>query len=385
MQKTIKQCVGIDIAKASFTACVCKRMLSGEIQTSYVESFDNGKHGFNQFIKWHRKITEPSVETLFLMEATGIYYESIAYFLHRLALPVSVLLPNKAKHYAKSLNVKTKTDIVDARIIARLGAERELSTWQPPAPILKQLRDLTRLYADLKQERTVYLNRLESGNASEETLRFVINTNRTILKKLEEQIKQCEIEIEKLLFAEEWLSSKLVKLMTIKGVGLITLAIIIAETQGFALVNSRKQLASYAGYDIVQRESGTSVKGKTRISKKGNSRIRAALYFPSMVASRHNPDLKDDYQRINLGKSSKMIGITALQRKILLLIYTLWKNDEVYRQPENQSSGNRKTKILLRQRKNIKKKVGNSVELPTQDELPYNLSTEVLLRQRQSS
>jgi transposase len=385
MKEVIKQCVGIDISKASFTACVCERLLSGELLTSPVEDFENNKHGFNQFIKWHRKLTNPHVEILFLMEATGIYYESIAYFLHRLNLSVSVILPNKVKHYAKSLNIKTKTDIVDARIIARMGAERELTIWQPPAPILKQLRDLTRLYTDLKQERTVYLNRLESGNASEETLRFVINSNRAILKKLEEQIKQCEMEIEKLLFAEEWLSKKIVNLMTIKGVGLITLAIIIAETQGFAMVNSRKQLASYAGYDVVKRESGTSIKGKTRISKKGNSRIRAALYFPSMVASRHNPDLKEDYQRINIGKPSKMVGMTALQRKILLLIYSLWKNDAVYRQNENQTSGNRKTKILLRQRKTVEKKVGNSIKLPTQDELPYNLSTEVLLRQLQSS
>jgi hypothetical protein len=104
-----------------------------------------------------------------------------------------------------------------------------------------------------------------------------------------------------------------------------------------------------------------------------------------MVASRHNLDLKEDYQRINIGKSSKMIGMTALQRKILLLIYTLWKNNEVYKQNENQPSGNRKTNILLRQRKEVKKKVGNYLELPTQDELPYNLSTEVLLRQLQSS
>jgi transposase len=383
MEQSIKQCVGIDIAKASFVACVCKRLLSGEIKMSPVANFDNDKHGFNQFIKWHRKLTDPSIETLFLMEATGIYYESIAFFLHRLNLSVSVILPNKVKHYAKSLNIKTKTDIVDARIIAQMGAERQLPFWQPAPKILRQLRDLTRFYAVLKQERTVYLNRLESGNASEETLRYVINANRSILKKLEDQIKQCETEIERLLFTDKWLSEKIIKLMTIKGVGLITLAIIIAETQGFTLVNNRKQLSSYAGYDVVKRESGTSVKGKTRISKKGNSRIRAALYFPSMVASRYNPGLKEDYIRINLGKPSKMVGMTALQRKILILIYTLWKNNEVFRESENESSGNSKTKILLRQRNMIKNKVGNPIELPTQDKLPYNCSTEVLLRQLQ--
>jgi transposase len=385
MRNIIKQCVGIDISKASFTACVSGKLLSGEVLTSPVENFENSKHGFNQFIKWSRKTTDPSVEALFLMEATGIYYEGIAYHLHKLNLPVSVILPNKVKHYAKSLNIKTKTDIVDARLIARMGSERELPHWHPPSTIFKQLRDLTRLYTDLKKERTVYLNRIECENAGAAAMPFVSNSYHSILKELEKQIVKSEKEIERLLFAEEWLAEKIRKLLTIKGVGLITLAITIAETQGFALVKSRKQLASYAGYDVVQRESGTSIKGKTKISKKGNSRIRAALYFPALVASRHNKELKDDYQRINVGKASKMIGATALQRKILLLIYTLWKNNEIFDEKKERTSGNQEIKSLLRKRDIVSKKVGNSEELPTQDELPYNLSTEVLLRQLQSS
>lgn len=385
MERTLKQCVGIDISKSSFTACVCRKLITGEVQMSQVEEFENNKNGFNRLIKWSRKITINTAEVLFLMEATGIYYEGIAYHLHKLNLPISVILPNKVKHYAKSLNIKTKTDIVDARVIAHMGAERQLPLWQPPAIIFKQLRDLTRLYTDLKQERTVYLNRLESENASAIKMTFVINSNRSILKELEKQIGKCEKEIEKKLFSEDWLAEKVKKLMTIKGVGLITLAITIAETQGFALIKSRKQLASYAGYDIVQRESGTSVKGKTRISKKGNSRIRASMYFPALVAARHNPDLKEDYRRINVGKASKMVGVTALQRKILLLIYTLWKNNETFIEDKNRTSGNQEIKILLRHRDEVPKKVGNPKELPTQDELPYNLSTEVLLRQLQSS
>lgn len=385
MERTLKQCVGIDISKKSFTACVCRKLLTGEVQMSQVEEFENNKNGFNRLIKWSRKITTNATEVLFLMEATGIYYEGIAYHLHKLNLPISVILPNKVKHYAKSLNVKTKTDIVDARVIAHMGAERLLPLWQPPAIIFKQLRDLTRLYADLKQERTVYLNRLESENASAIKMTFVINSNRSILKEIEKQIGKCEEEIEAILYTEDWLAEKVNKLMTIKGVGLITLAIIIAETQGFALIKSRKQLASYAGFDIVQRESGTSVKGKTRISKKGNSRIRASLYFPALVAARYNPDLKEDYLRINVGKASKMVGVTALQRKILLLIYTLWKNNETFIEEKNRTSGNQEIKLLLRHRDAVPKKAGNPKELPAQDELPYDLSTEVLLRQLQSS
>ena len=379
MQTIIKQCVGIDISKGSFTACVCRKLLSGEAWLSSVESFENNKTGYNQLVKWSRKITSPSLEVMFLMEATGIYYEGIAYHLHKLRQSVCVILPNKVKHYAKSLNVKTKTDIVDARIIAQMGAERDLPHWQPPSAILKQLRDLTRLYTDLKNERTVYLNRLDSEKASAMTLPFVIKSNLLILKELEKQIKQCEKEIEKTIISEEWLAEKVNKIVTINGVGLITLAIVIAETQGFALVNSRKQLASYAGYDVVQVESGTSVKGKTHISKKGNSRIRAALHFPALTASRYNQELKEDYQRINIAKPSKMVGATALQRKLLLLIYTLWKNNDVFR-----TSGDQETKLLLR-RDEVPKKVGNPKELPTQDELPYDLSTEILLSQVQRS
>jgi transposase len=208
---------------------------------------------------------------------------------------------------------------------------------------------------------------------------FVINSNHSVIKELEKQIGKCENEIEKVLTSEDWLAEKVNKLITIKGVGLITIAIVIAETQGFALINSRKQLASYAGYDVVEVESGTSVKGKTHISKKGNSRIRAALYFPALAASRYNQELKEDYQRINIAKASKMVGATALQRKLLLLIYTLWKNNDVFR-----TSGDQETKLLLR-RDEVPKKVGNPKELPTQDELPYDQSSEVLLRQLQRS
>ena len=129
-------------------------------------------------------------------------------------------------------------------------------------------------------------------------------------------------------------------MLTIKGIGLITVATILAETNGFNQVKNLKQLASFAGYDVVQRESGTSIKGKTRISKKGNRYIRNALYFPAMVACRHNPDLKATYMRIIQKKPSKMIGQVAIQRKLLLLIYTLWKKDQVFIQDYKKIASN---------------------------------------------
>ena len=329
-QQLIRQCVGIDISKASFTACVCSRFSSGEEKLTEVIDFKNQKTGFNQLVKWSRRITSPSVEMVFVMEATGIYYENLAYHLYKLNQPICVLLPNKVKYFAKSLNIKTKTDIVDARIIARMGAERKLSTWKPPLVVFKQLRDLTRGYSELMKEKTVYTNRLEALSSSHEPLAVIVKSHKDIIKKLEKQLSLFKAEIEKLINSEKWLEEKVKKILTIKGVGLITVAVILAETQGFEFVNNIRQLCSYAGYDVVQRESGTSVLGKTRISKKGNSWIRGALHFPALVASRHNEILKTSYQRINRKKASKMVGITALQRKLLVLIYILWKNDTVF-------------------------------------------------------
>ncbi|HAD13144.1 MAG TPA: IS110 family transposase, partial [Saprospirales bacterium] len=102
------------------------------------------------------------------------------------------------------------------------------------------------------------------------------------------------------------------------------------ETDGFALFKNKAQLVSFAGYDVVQRESGTSVKGTTRISKKGNSYIRRALYFPALTAVKYEPQFKDFYQRVFEKSFIKMKGYVAVQRKLLVLIYTLYKKEEPY-------------------------------------------------------
>jgi len=369
-QQLIRQCVGIDISKESFTACVCSYYRSGEEQLTEVVEFKNQKTGFNQLVKWSRKITSASVPVGFVMEATGVYYEALAYHLHRLNQPVSVLLPNKVKYFAKSWNVKTKTDIVDARIIARMGAERKLSLWEPPLPIFKQLRDLTRAYSELMKEKTAFSNRLHALNSSYEPLALIVKSNKSIIKKLDEQLVRFKAEIEKVIYSESWLAEKVKKVLTIKGVGLMTVAVILAETQGFEFVDNIRQLCSYAGYDVVQRESGTSVQGKTRISKKGNSWIRAALHFPALVASRHNENLKNTYLRINEKKPSKMIGATALQRKILVLIYTLWKNDTVYDEAFEKKRKADRSEVHKKTLRQNKTKAGRSINnLPAQDEL----------------
>lgn len=383
MQTILRQCVGIDIAKSSFTACLCQQLNIGQTICSPVSEFENSRRGFNQLLKWVRKHAVVTPKVVFVMEATGIYYELLAYHLYELSQPVCVVLPNKVKHYAKSLNIKSKTDLIDARLIAQMGAERALEAWTPPEEVFRSLRALTRLYADLKSQKTAFVNRLHSMEAGHEPLPFIVKSTKEIIRKLDREIEKTEAEITSLVASNQYLQPKVTKLLTIKGVGLMTIAIVVAETQGFKLISNVKQLASYAGYDVVQRESGSSTKGKTRISKKGNSRIRAALYFPALVAARHNQHLQGVYQRINQNKTSKMVGATAVQRRLLILLYTLWKKDTVYDENKaNQTSGNQETKPLLRLNDAVvdhNNEAGRPTSLPAQDELPLNLSTEALL------
>jgi transposase len=325
-----KQSVGIDISKDTFTACGCSHQADGKLIFSDVKSFKNESTGFNQLLRWVKGFAEPGIEVVFLMEATGVYYESLANHLFKIKKKVVVVLPNMSKHYFASLNVKSKTDELDARVLSRFGVERIHRYWVPPTPVLLHLRNLTRYYLQLQEQKTALGNIKHSKEAAHDVQKFIMQSNQKLIKQLDVQIINCKAEIERLIRSDMQLTEKIEKLMTIKGVGLMTVATIVAETLGFEHFKSAKQVVSFAGYDVVQRESGTSIKGKTRISKKGNKYIRNALYFPAMVATRFNDDLKTAYLRIITNKTSKMIGQVAIQRKLLVLIYTLWKTDSSY-------------------------------------------------------
>lgn len=325
-----KQCVGIDISQETFTACICTSADNGNLAFSDVKSFKNEKKGYNQLLRWVRKFYCKEVELVFLMEATGVYYENLAYHLNDLELCIHVVLPNTSKHYFSSLNVKSKTDEGDARILSRFGVERKHIQWSAPPKVLSELRNLTRYYVQLQEQKTAISNIKHSKEIAHEVQSFILKCNQNLIKEIDKQLQACLQQIEQLIASDIELKAKVRNLQTIKGIGLITIATIISETFGFQYFNNAKQLVSYAGYDVVQRESGTSIKGKTRISKKGNRYIRKALYFPAMVACRYNPTLKDTYLRIIIKKPSKMIGQVAIQRKILVLMYSLWKSNEPF-------------------------------------------------------
>lgn len=327
--KGLKQNVGIDIAKDSFVATVTVLLEGQQIKHLKTKKFTNNQDGFISFWEWSCSLTDNSIANSYTMEATGVYYEGLAYFLWGKETIIHVLLPSMAKKFSQSLNVKTKTDKIDSKVLGHMGAERALEKWTLSSGIYRKIRTLTRERQQLVKEKTRCKNQLHAEEHTAEPLRSTITRYRNHISFLEKQIIAVEKELKKLIAKDDFVAEKIKKVTTIPGISDVTVATVAAETSGFANIKNIRQLNSYAGYDIVQKESG-NWKGKSRISKKGNSRIRQALYMPSLSTICHTKTYKEFYTRLNERKQNGMVSGTAVQRKLLGLIYTLWKNDSEY-------------------------------------------------------
>jgi transposase len=322
----LKCVVGIDVSMKTLEACCGTTDTEQHVVLSPSKTFSNAPAGFKQLLRWLPASPRPIV---FVMEATGVYYERLAHFLCLHKHPVAVVLPNKIKNYAKSLQSKSKTDPLDAAAITRFGLDRQLTLWSPPSDTVKAIHNLSREYHALKTTITTVKNQRHALSASFEPQRRSLTRKAQLLKFLQHQCDQIEEELHQLVDADPILSHRVPTISTIKGVGFITIISVLAETRCFEHVTNQKQLASYAGLDIVFNDSGLR-KGKTSISRKGNIFLRNAVFMPALAASRCNRHMKELYQRLIAKGKNKKLALIAVARKLLLLIYALWKNNSTY-------------------------------------------------------
>lgn len=327
----IKTSFGIDISKDKFDAALMSLSSDFEQKTfPKVPTFDNNLSGFAKFLSWANAQTPDSATSVwFVMEATGVYYESLAHFLAVNQKQVAVVLPTRSKAFSASLSQKSKTDSIDALMLAQMGLERTLDTFVVPEPLLHEIKIRCRELQQIKKQKTSHSNQLHALKYSYQPPASVILRHETTIRHYDDQIDLIEKELTDLVNQNAELKDKIQKIITIKGVGLITVLSIVAETNGFALIENARQLTSYAGLDVKLNESG-KFKGKTRISKAGNSNIRQALYFPAMSVIQFNDPLKDFYKRLSQRTSTKQAALIAVMRKLLILIYTLLKTGETW-------------------------------------------------------
>lgn len=330
MKQVIKQVLGIDVSKKELVVCL-GRMYNDVQSELYAQgTFANTKTGFEKMISWTNKLTNPDISVGYVMEATGVYHESLAYFLKDRNLMVYIVLPNKISNYARSLTIKTVTDKTASQAITLFGLERHLEEWEKPLPVFKKLKQLTREREQIIVERTLVKNQFHAENSEAEPNKKSLTRIKKRIELLTKQEKEIMIEVAGLIKSDEKTERSARLLCSIPGIALLTAATVLAESNGFDLIKNKKQLVSYAGLDVKEKESGTSVKGTPKISKQGNRFLRKSMHLPSLTAIIRDEHFKAFYLRLVSKHGIKMKALVAVQRKLLELVYTLYKTNKEY-------------------------------------------------------
>jgi transposase len=311
--------LGIDISKLKFNVCLIN--IEGKLRHKL---FPNSAAGFEQLRGWLSKQRVECVHAC--LEATGTYGEALALFLHQAGHIVSVINPAATKAFAHSRLSRTKTDRVDAALIARFCLAQAPPAWTPLPAEVRELQALVRRLESLIEMRVMEENRLSSGI----TVEVVRASVEELLNHLNTQIKRTEELIANHIKNHPTLKQQSQLLSSIPGIAETTAALLLSEITGIKQYRSARQVAAYAGLVPRERQSGTSVRGRTRLSKIGNARLRRGLYFPAITAIRCSPFFQQWAEGLRERGKSKMSVICAVMRKLIHLAYGVLKNGKEF-------------------------------------------------------
>lgn len=310
--------LGIDVSKRKLHLA----LLSDEKLKR--KTCDNSTSGFSDMLRWLG-----AQEVHACLEATGGYEEGVARALFEAGHRVSVVNPHTAHKFAQSLNARSKTDKIDAESLA-LYAQRnheDLLLWQPPAQEQVVLQELIRRRESLVENRTQELNRLQGPQVGSEVRRSIEDH----VRHLDAQIENLERRIKDHTDHHPGLKSQRNLLMSIHGIGLVTAAWFLAEVGPLvAQMKHPKQLLSYCGISLRRKESGTSVKGRPRMCKFGNSAMRTALFMPARTALWCNPVVVALGERLKQKGKPYKLRVGAAMRKLLHLMFGVLKHQQVF-------------------------------------------------------
>lgn len=330
VMKILKQVAGIDVSQNELVVSLGRMHEDLTTQIHAYKAFPNTEKGFGALIQWTVKLTVAETPVKYVMEATGVYHESLAYYLTDKGHLVSIVKPNKVSNFAKTLETKTVTDKTASQAIVLFGLEKQLTIWKKPKQVYRNLRQVTRERGQLIEERTALKNQLHAEKSEAFPSKKSINRMEVRIQLLDRQEKEIKQEIADLIKQDKEVSENIKLIRSVPGVGVLTAATILSETNGFELITNKRQLASYAGLDVQEKQSGTSVKGKPRISKKGNKHLRKAMHMPALAAIRHDERYKAIFTRLVQKHGIKMKAAVAVQRKLLELVYTIYKTKKPY-------------------------------------------------------
>jgi transposase len=309
----MKHVLGIDVAKAKLD--VALRLPDGKIRNKVV---DNSPPGFEVLSAWLAK--HEVTELHACMEATGTYWEAVAEFLTDAGHTVSVVNPTRIKGQGTASQVRTKTDKVDARLIAEFCVSQHPEPWQPPLPAIRELRALVARRDALDAMRTQEHNRLL---VAREAVRAHIEAHLTYLDRA---ITEIEAAIRRKIDDDPGLKEQRDLLDSIPGLGDKTIPVLLSYYGGPLRFHRAREAAAFAGLDPCQHESGTSVRGRPRLSKVGHTLLRKALYMPAMVAVHRTAWGRAFRDRLAAAGKPPMVILGAMMRKLVHVAFGVLKS-----------------------------------------------------------
>ncbi len=318
--------IGIDVAKAKIDVLWLKDLDHLKVKTKVL---NNDPNGFEQLHQWLKKcVSMESHQIHVIVEATGIYHEELSYFLHDLGYVVSVINPSYTRKFAEGLGIQHKTDKKDSLVLARYGFMVRPAVWHPEPASVRKLKALIARVDALEAELRREENRLEKANIANNTPEEVMASIHSNVLFLKASIKKLEQDIKDHIDGHPKLKHDKALLESIPGVGEKVSRSMLALIHSRLFKNSA-QLTAFLGLIPVQQESGT-FKGRSKLSKKGSSQIRALLYFPAIVATKWNHNIKAQYVRLLKAGKSKMQAIGAAMRKLVQLCFGVLKTQKCY-------------------------------------------------------
>ena len=312
--------LGIDIAKRTIEVA----LVSGEKLRH--NTFENAPAGFDALTAW---LTRQGVAYCHaVMEATGTYGEDLALYLYQAGHRVSVVNPARIKAFGQSELQRNKNDRMDATCIARFAVAHAPEAWTPPPEELRQLQGLVRHLDDLIAQHSQWQQRLTESRP----VPAVQVSLQTLLAAVEAQRQQVQQQICDHIARHPELARQQALLTSIPGIGEVTATRLLAEMAPLGRFQSARQAAAYTGLTPQHHESGSSVRGRSRLSKIGNARVRKALYWPAIAALRSNPLIRAFGQRLRARGKATMVVIGAAMRKLVHLAYGVLKTGKPFDQ-----------------------------------------------------
>lgn len=318
--------LGIDVSKDKLDCALLRQSSPGHRLDKCVS---NSAAGVNQLLAWLLRNDATAATTRVILEPTGVYHERATCLLHQAGCTVCLVNPARLRHYANAIGVVSKNDQIDAALLARYGATEPLTPWQPPSEAARLLTALLArreaLCIDIQRES----NRLEKAQCAMDTPKVVTTSiikTRTFLQK---ELAALDAKIKQHIDNDPTLKHNDKLLQSINGVGPRVAAGMNALMSSKVFTNA-EALACYIGLNPVEHQSGSSVRGRTTLSKRGSARMRKLLYLPAVTATKCNPQVRDVYTRLIARGACKMSALGAAMRKLAHLCFGVLHSGKPY-------------------------------------------------------